>query len=156
MTDLALAWDPATQTGDLVLANGDLALDDSLHAAVTLSLMCDRLAAADDSLPNPPPPGGIPDRRGWQGDAYLPPLADGGADLTGSRLWLLTRALETAETLRRAEDYARDALAWMIQDGVAGGVDATASWTAPGQLLLRVTVERAGSSSTYAYNWSSS
>ena len=44
----------------------------------------------------------------------------------GSRLWELARSKETAETLRRAEDAANDALSWMLADGLARSISVMA------------------------------
>ena len=58
--------------------------------------------------------------RGWWGDD----LAE--RDEWGSRLWELARSKETAETLRRAEDAANDALSWMLADGLARSISVMA------------------------------
>lgn len=80
---------------------------DPLIAAILISLFSDaRLpdGVAADSLKDDP--------RGWWGDAL-----DG--DSTGSLLWLLARTKKTQETLRSAEDYARQSLRWLVDDGIA-------------------------------------
>lgn len=136
MTDIALAWDPAALAFDWAMAGVDLAREDGLRSAVAISLFSDGLARADDAIPD-----GTDDRRGWWGD--LP--RDGQvADPIGSRLWLLAREKRTEQTRRRAEEYARDALAWMIADGVAASVDVAAAWggAAGDQLRLVVTIGR--------------
>jgi phage gp46-like protein len=57
-------------------------------------------------------------------------------------------------TARRAEGYARDALAWMIQTGVASALEVTAQWQGRGQLALIVTITRpSGSAETYDLVW---
>lgn len=104
-------------TFDWAIAAGDLAVDDGLDTAVAISLWTDRLANADDVIPD-----GTGDRRGWGGDAYLPLLASGAPDHIGSRLWLLSRALEILETAQRAQAYCREALQWLLDDGVAASV----------------------------------
>lgn len=116
--DIATVLTPAL-TFDWALdpTTGDLQVDDGFDTAVALSLFLDRLANPDDEIPD-----GSSDRRGWWGDAYLPPLADGTPDHIGSRLWLLARALQTPETAARAQGYVQEALAWMIGDGVAASV----------------------------------
>jgi phage gp46-like protein len=151
MADLLLQWDQAQYTADLVIENGDLVLDQSLYTPILLSLMQDATAPADIALPD-----GTTNRRGYWADYLLTPLPDGSADVTGSLLWLLARAIQTTETLRQAETYAKAALAWMIDDGVIGSVDATATYPATGQMLLQITVNRAGSSETYDFMWNAS
>lgn len=124
MTDIALA---ATGSGafDLAMGGPDLAIDDGLETAVALSLFTDARAPAGAVLPYPESP-----RRGWWGDG----LADTPGDSTGSLFWLLAREKQTPELLARIRDYARDALAWLIADGVALSVDVAAAWIvwAPG------------------------
>lgn len=104
-------------TFDWSIAGGDLLADDGLDTAVAISLWTDRLADADDVLPD-----GSGDRRGWWGDAYLAPLANGQPDRIGSRLWLLARALQSLEAARQAQAYVQEALRWLVDDGVAAGV----------------------------------
>jgi len=89
-----------------------------LISLVLTSLYTDRLADASDQIsdlvsrPHP-------DRRGW--------WADTPTDRLGSRLWLLMRAPLAGDrgqdTTDRAADYIREALAWMIDDGLIASVD---------------------------------
>jgi phage gp46-like protein len=104
-------------TFDWRIADGDLASDGGLDTAVAISLWTDRLANADDVIPD-----GSGDRRGWWGDAYLPLLASGAPDHMGSRLWLLGRALQILQTAQAAQAYCQEALQWLIDDGVAASV----------------------------------
>jgi phage gp46-like protein len=131
MTDLALSWNG--READLVIENGDLALDDSLQTSVIISLFSDRRARPDDALPD-----SASDRRGWAGDAW--PAVP--TDRIGSRLWLLTREKEIAETLRRAREYGKESVAWTLEDGIAAKVEVTASVPKRGVLRLQVTISR--------------
>lgn len=101
---------------DLKISNGDFASDDGLETAVSLSLFTDR-RATDDELPF-----GEISKRGWWGDQFL----DVPGDKIGSKLWFLSRSKRTQETLRRTEDYCREALQWLIEDGVAKTITVTA------------------------------
>ena len=153
MTDIALVWDPVNGRADFAIANGDLLMDAGLHTSVILSLFCDRLAAAGDAISD-----GTDDRRGWWADTPLPGASDptGGLDLTGSRLWLLARALQTQETLNRARSYAREALQWMIDDGAASAVVVIGDWQGDGGevLALQITVTAPDTSvSRFTYSW---
>lgn len=86
------------------------ALQDELTWAVVLSLFCDaRGQEADGST-----------GRGWWADG----LSE--YDRWGSRLWELQRSKDVPETLRLAEDYAREALNWLLQDGIAERLSVTA------------------------------
>jgi phage gp46-like protein len=157
MTDIALIWDPVNGRADFAIANGDLVMDNSLHTAVIISLFCDRLAAPGDTIND-----NTDDRRGWWGDTPLPGASDpsAGLDLTGSRLWLLARALQNQNTLNQAISYAKEALQWMIDDGVAGSVNVTASFpaTPPQALEMIIDIYQAGASApqTYSFAWSAS
>ena len=61
-------------------------------------------------------------------------------DQIGSKLWLLAREKTTADVARRADQYAREALAWMVADGVARAVDIVADFPMPGALGISVTI----------------
>jgi phage gp46-like protein len=132
---IALAFDTTTLSGDLDLAGAGLAQDDSLTTSVLISLFSDRRARADDPLPD----NGNGDRRGWLGDA----LADIEGDRIGSRLWLLKREKQTEETRRRAEEYCREALAWLVSDSLAVKVGVTADWVAMGILGVEIDILQA-------------
>lgn len=133
MSDLALRWDPAAVAADLAVEANDLARDDGLETAVLLSLFTDRQAEVGDVLP-----AGENDRRGWWGDAL--PVVEG--DKTGSRLWLLARAKSTPDARARAEEYAREALQWLIDDKVAERVEVAAEIPRVGMLGFLVTIHR--------------
>lgn len=130
---IALDWGAGSPTPDLaVTPAGRIARDDGLRSAVLLSLFLDARARPEDPLPDPRDG----DRRGWVGDALSP---DAG-DRMGSRLWLLSREKQTEGVRVRAEIYAREALAWLVADGLATALDVTATWRSRGLLDLRVRV----------------
>jgi phage gp46-like protein len=79
-----------------------------------------------------------PDRRGWWADAE--PVVE--RDRIGSRLWLLAREKDTAKVRARAEEYAREALQWLVEDRVAERVEVSADGSRPGWLVLAVTIYR--------------
>jgi len=130
---IALDWGQASLTPDLAMApSGAIAREDGLRTAILLSLFLDARAGAEDPLPDPL----NRDRRGWVGDALAPTAGD----RIGSRLWLLAREKQTEATRLRAEIYAREALAWMVEEGLARAVSVSASWASRGQLALRIQV----------------
>ena len=131
MTDLAINWQDLA--GDVELAGYDMSTDDGLRTAVILSLFTDRRAEDDDDLPDEGQ-----DRRGWWADAW--PQVDG--DRIGSRLWLLSREKVVPEVLQRAREYAEEALAWLVDDGIASAVRVEAQEQARGVLGLRIVIER--------------
>jgi phage gp46-like protein len=145
MTDIALVIVAEGDfAADLDLLGADLATDQGLDTACLVSLFSDRLAAPDDVLPTGA------DRRGWWGDAY----ADVDGDLIGSRLWLLARAKQVPQTLVDAQAYAEEALAWMIEDGVAAAVSCPASFPQTGWLEIDPLITRPnGDQIRFAYVW---
>lgn len=118
--DLRLEWDVDVGGADLVVEAEDLATDAGLRQAVILSLFLDRRAEEGDVV-------GDGDRRGWWADGL-----DVDGDRWGSRLWLLAREKPTATWVDRAKAYASEALAWMIEDGVATRVETAAEITTLG------------------------
>jgi phage gp46-like protein len=154
VSDILTTWDPRALTGDWVLAGSDLASGRDLETAVVLSLFTDRLALADDPLPDP----GDSDRRGWWADwnAADPVLGDIGP--LGSRLWLLSREKQLNSVRLRAEDYTREALAWIIEDEVADDIAIAAEWNeqTPGRLDISVVIQRDGAqllSRRFSWAW---
>lgn len=130
MVDFVHIWSADVLAGDWLLATPGLADDADLRTAVIVSLFTDRLAKADDRLPDD-----TTQRRGWWADSD----ADG---LIGSRLWLLCREKRTEQTRQRAIEYCKEALQWLIDDGVARAVEVEAQWNGIDRLDLLVTVSR--------------
>lgn len=126
MSDIKLIWDVDNSRGDWQLIGPALATGNDLASAALISLFTDRAANPDDAIPD-----GTTDPRGWWGDL--------GEDVPiGSRLWLLSRAKQTQETLNNAVDYAKEALEWFIDDGVAARIDVFAQWVRSSFLGLQV------------------
>lgn len=117
---------------DLVVQANDLLVDGGLSTSVILSLFTDRQVDLDEI------PFGETSRRGWWGDLFT----DLPGDLIGSRLWLLKREKRTVETLSRAEEYALEALQWMLDDGVADLIEPTASYDLNGALQLQILITK--------------
>lgn len=147
MNDIKLFLDNAINEGiSPKLENGDLVADDGLETAVIISLFSDR-RITDDQLPL-----GQISKRGWWGDLF----SEVDQDLTGSRFWILQREKRITATLRRFEDYAKEALAWMVEDGVAASVTAVASYNERNYLFLDIVIKKPkGNSFNYRVNWDS-
>ena len=127
MPDVQLRPD---ETGiyDIAIADGDLTPDDGLETSLIVSLLSD--ARADESqIPQ------TESRRGWIGDltATVPDYQ------YGSLLWLLEQTRLTPDTLAQAENNARAALNWMVEDGLAQSIDVIAS-RKDNSLILDITV----------------
>lgn len=142
MSDTTTVWNPATGHGDWALVGPSLQAGGDLQTAVLISLFTDRTAGTDDDIPD-----GSDNPRGWWGDA-------GQAVPIGSRIWLLERAKEVPETLRRARDYAAEALQWLIDDAVVASFDITAEWTRLGVLGLQVVAHKPdGTQEAMGFSW---
>lgn len=132
--------------GQLVLSGFDLERDDGLETAVIISLFTDRRASAEQipvELPQD-------DLRGYWGDiSNATP-----SDQTGSLLWLLAREKQLPQVLGRAQQYCREALAWMVEDLVATRVEVAAEFVAQGWMLISVDIFRpTGSPVRYRFNY---
>ncbi len=119
-----------------VLETFALQLEDTLQTAVILSLFTDARAGRDDVLPL-----NQTNRRGWVGDEFM---GVDGVDAWGSLLWLVYIGKATADALETAQFYAHEALAWMVRDGIASRVEATAQWVGPNldRLAVRPVIYR--------------
>jgi phage gp46-like protein len=154
VTDIALVWNSAIGEADMVISGGDLQVDAGLQTAVIISLFTDAPAQPGDEIPD-----GSTDPRGWWGDMPIDPAQQDTSavpDHIGSRLWLLDRALQILETLTRAVAYAKEALQWMLDDGVADGIDVTASFPQLGWIELIVTITQQGGASKFTLAWQNS
>lgn len=141
MTDLKLNFDYYAG-GSLQVIGNDLATDEGLETAVLVSLFTDARAPDDLELP------GETDRRGWWADALDQESEH------GSLLWTLDRSKQTESVRARAEQYARAALAWLVDDLVAASVSVTAEFIRRGVLALSVQIRRpTGAEVAYRYNY---
>ena len=121
--------------GDIIRPGplGRIETRDDLETAVLLSLFLD---ARDDDR--------APDARGWW------------AGTIGSKLWTLYPSKATEATRSDAERFAQDALAWMVDEGVAQSVTCTAAYSARDVLDLRIEITKpdgAAVAYTYTLNW---
>lgn len=145
MSDISTGWDVANIRGDWSIVASDLSSGNDLTTAVIISLFTDRAAQPGDVISD-----GSSDPRGWWGDNQ----PDGNTSPIGSRLWLISRVKQTQDTLNRAVTYAKEALQWMISDGVALNVLVGAEWQRPGFLAMRVTIfHRNGTKEAINFNW---
>lgn len=141
MSDIKTLWVATTGYGDWEVADGALASSDDLGSSVLISLFSDRPANDDDVIPD-----GSSNRRGWWGDLD----AD---TVLGSRLWLLSRSRLDDDVAKMAVIYAKEALQWLIDDGVAQAVAVTATIQGTKALLLDVTITRKSGTQSYQYGW---
>ncbi len=111
--DIRTVFIDMDRCADMAIVDFALAGDGGIDTAVILSLFTDARANDSDVLPL-----GQTDRRGWWGDAF--PVSAG--DRIGSRLWLLHASKQLQQSLNEAKQYAEEALAWLVSDGVAKDV----------------------------------
>lgn len=143
--DVKLAFDVLTLDGDVSLQSGDLVAENSLQTALMLSLFTDRRASAEQLERF-----GGDQPRGWWGDAD----ARVAGDEFGSLLWLLEREVQSAETLNRAREYAEQAVAWIIEDGIAQEIPVLAEFPRTNMLALQISPVRArGPRERFAFVW---
>ena len=147
--DLALQYNATLNGHDLTIdsLNGDFGREDTLATAVLLSLLCDRLAQADEVDAGA-------DRRGWWADAYAAANSDASSpESFGSRLWLLMREKQVPQTQSRLRDYVAEALQWMIDDGMVDDVTVTVFVPRVGWYVAQVDLELDGSSRRFRFEW---
>ena len=93
--DVALKWDGIS--ADIGFTETDLASEKGLETSVIISLFTDRRVGKE---------------RGFWADTFED-------EPMGSRLWLLDREKKTSDVVLRANEYVREALSWMLKDGIA-------------------------------------
>lgn len=122
MADIKTVWNVDELHADWAISPGELANGDDFQTAAIISLFTDRVARADDPYEDN-------DRRGWWGDST-------DQNQLGSRLWLIRREKLTRGVALRSEEYAREALKWLVDDGVVMSIDAVAQIVYPNRLNL--------------------
>ncbi|MFW6086394.1 MAG: phage GP46 family protein [Myxococcota bacterium] len=127
---LVVAYDNARGDGDLVYRGGALLEGAAVETAALLSLFLDAPAREDDPVPEGS------ERRGWWGDAFDPE-----GDALGSRLWVV-EYMGVSEALSFAPDAAKEALEWMVRDGLAESVEAQAERNGLSGVKLSVWIQK--------------
>lgn len=79
-------------------------------------------------------------RQGWWGDSFTSVAGD----RIGSRLWLLQREKITQQTLLRAKEYASEALAWLVEDGLAARVEVAVERMGLDGVAMSIAIYRGG------------
>ena len=131
--DLALPLAPDGLTADLAIVRGTPLIDDGLQTAVYISLFSDARTAGE---------------AGWWGDVL------GGPSL-GSRLWTLARAKLTPGIESIIAGYCREALSWMIENGIAESITPIITIIPPGTISIEVGITQPGNAkaSEYRFTW---
>ena len=126
-----------------VISKGDLTKEEALQTAVLISLFTDR-RVSDEELPQ-----GERSKRGWWGDMF----PDVDQDFIGSKLWTLEREKTTEMTRLKAEQYAEEALAWILEDGIAEEVQVSAAYDENKRLIISVLLSRPQGESRFSVLW---
>lgn len=129
MSDITTVWNASLLRGDWVQQGSALQAGGDVITGVLISLFTDRIANEDDAIPD-----GTGDPRGWWADDAQHPI--------GSRLWLLSREKQLDLVPQRAKDYCKEALQWLIDDGVVSSFDVAAEWVRSSLLGVQVTAHR--------------
>ena len=156
MADIAFTYENERGYSDIQIKDGDFLLCDtraidgtivsSLQVAVEISLFTDRRATADEINGFKRGQPARTSRRGYWANFFRD-------NVQGSGLWLLDREKRRAETIARAQTYATDALNWMVLEGVAQTVAASASFSGT-ILILDVTIRKPdGQDVGFKYNF---
>ena len=147
MADISLNF-KTDLTIDLTIENNDLQTDEGLETAVLISLFTDsRPENTKINLPS-----GRDDLRGWWGDQFL----EESTDQTGSELWLYLRGKRTNQTIKNIEDACKNALNWLIIDGIAQSVNVTTIIENQFDVLIQIEILRPNNNIEnykYFFNW---
>ncbi|MBR2678568.1 MAG: phage GP46 family protein [Bacilli bacterium] len=101
--------------------NGDLLTTNGLESALDISILGELRADESEMV--------IPqNRRGWWGSTVL------GYE-QGSKLWLLSQARKTEENRILSEQYAYQALQWMLDSKIAKEITVNSEFTSEGLLV---------------------
>ena len=129
---------------DFKVERNDIAIASGLRSAVLLSLFTDARVELEELPP------GETGQRGWWADELSTALND----RHGSKLWLLRREKQTQEVAERAREYCQQALAWLIDDGVAQSVSVATSFPERGSLLIQIEIRKpTGDLENYQFNY---
>ncbi|MBI4209536.1 MAG: phage GP46 family protein [Deltaproteobacteria bacterium] len=131
-------------TIDIEIEKEDIQREEGLRTSVLISLFTDR-RVEEEELPL-----GHTHKRGWWGDMF----SEIDKDEIGSKLWLLERGKQTLETESDAEEYVKESLQWMIEDGVASNISVEAEFIDRGVLAIRMEIEKPqGESQRFSLLW---
>lgn len=120
------AFEITEKKGDLLYVNGGIKSDGGLKTAVLISLFSDAREL---------------NQRGWWGGEI------------GSKLWTLTNAKRSADTLKKAREYAETALSWLVEEQICKKVSASAEYNAHGRLLLSIELKKPDGTARYDFLW---
>lgn len=115
--DLGFFHNETINSYDLTIKDGELVLEDDFDSTILASLFSDQRAEPFQQPNNL-------QKRGWWGDL----IGDVANYQLGSQMWVLEQSRLTQDTLNKAEDFARNALLWFVEQGIAQSVEVTGSF----------------------------
>lgn len=136
-------FDVGTDCPDLEIKDGGLRFDPGLVTAVMISLFTDRFANEEERPPTESDP------RGWWGDVFSEPITD----QIGSRIWTIERSKINEETAASLEEFSKEALDWMIEDGISDNIIATAVIVSGDRINLAIQIFRPDGVTTFRFIW---
>ncbi|TMV76105.1 hypothetical protein FGG78_28530 [Thioclava sp. BHET1] len=142
--DIALFFDQLSGRADWDVVDGQIVGGSDLETAVIVSLFTDQVLPEDGVATD-----GSSDPRGWWADTYR-------GQPIGSLLWTLERVVKSnaQALLEQAKQICLDALAWLIEDGVAASVQVQTQWLEADALGIAITItEPAGRTVVFRYAW---
>ena len=142
---LKISWNEQENEFDLEVGVGGLVNEDGFETAAIVSLFTDARARPGDELLDP----SDDDLRGFWADSYVEVT---GTEL-GSLLWLLDRSTSRQRTFRLADERGTNALAWMVEDGIADTAVVVSSRQGPNRLGLEVIITRERDSLRWSKRW---
>lgn len=119
--DIKLEFDEAKGYYDIVIENGDIAVDNSYKSTIILALGTDARASNDEIS-------SVEKQRGAIADLYTP-------HANGSKLWLLEQARLDTSSKNRAVDYAFNALKYLKEDVLLKNINVSGNLSADGIIL---------------------
>lgn len=127
---IGLVFNNTYSQGDLDYGPAGIRQDETLKTAILVSLFTDRRANEDDDYPEG-------QKYGWWGDTF----AEVPGDKIGSRLWQLKGQPLNEATISLADDLVKEALQWMIDDGVTEEIT-TEIQIVEGRLKIGISIKR--------------
>jgi phage gp46-like protein len=127
--DVKITQNRLTTEFDISIQNDEFVLEQGLETSVLISLFSD---AREETRTD--------DKRGWWGAAVI--NEDRIASPFGSKMWLLLREKQTAETLVRIREWCNTALQWMIDEGIASSVVTDAEYLRIGIVRITISIGR--------------
>lgn len=121
---------------DLTITNNDIEIDSSFRTTIIVSLFTNRRITERENNDN------YTDLQGYWGNNDF-----------GSKLWTLKRSKTTEATRLKAVAYAKQALQWMIDDGLCSKIDVRGYYVGIDRLNLEIDITKGLIKEQYEIEW---